>query len=61
MLTFNFLKPIFKKGEPGDPDNYRGIAVGGTISKIFSLVILDRLEIGYNKLTQEAKIKLDLY
>ena len=45
MLTFNFLKPIFKKGESEDPDNYRGIAVGSTIGKVFSLIILNRLEI----------------
>ena len=31
-----------KKGEAEDPDNYRGIAIGSALGKIFSLIILDR-------------------
>ena len=34
-----------KKGECWDPDNYRGIAVGSCIVKLFSLILLDRLEL----------------
>ena len=40
----NILKAIYKKGDPGDPDNYRGIAVGTALSKLFCLIILNRLE-----------------
>ena len=43
-LSLNKLNPIFKKGDPENPDNYRGIAVGSAIGKIFDLLILDRLE-----------------
>ena len=44
IFSFNFLKPIFKKGDPSDPDKYRGIAIGSTIAKVFDLIILQRLE-----------------
>ena len=40
----NYLKPIFKKGDIWDPDNFRGIAVGSSLGKIFYLILLDRLE-----------------
>ena len=40
----NFLKPIFKKGECWDTNNYRGIAVGSAMGKLFSLILLERLE-----------------
>ena len=42
--SLNYLKPIFKKGETWDPDNYRGIAVGSALGKVFELIMLDRLE-----------------
>ena len=44
IWTQNFLKPIFKKGECWDPNNYRGIAIGSAMGKIFSLILLDRLD-----------------
>ena len=43
-LYINFLIPLFKKGEVDDPDNYRGIAIGSVLGKIFSLILLNRLE-----------------
>ena len=43
-FAYNFLKSLLKKGDPGDPDNYRGIAIGSMISKLFNLIILERLE-----------------
>ena len=42
--TQNYLRTIFKKGEIWDPDNYRGIAIGSAMAKLFSLILLDRLE-----------------
>ena len=42
--SLNFLVPIFKKGEIWDPDNYRCIAIGSAIAKIFELILLGRLE-----------------
>ena len=41
--TINFLKPIFKKGDKCDPDNYRGLAVGSAFAKLFSQILLRRL------------------
>ena len=42
--ALHFLKTIYKKGSALDPDNYRGIAIGSCITKLFSLVLLGRLE-----------------
>ena len=39
----NYLKPIHKKGDLEDPDNYRGLAVGSALAKLFSLILLNRL------------------
>ena len=44
LWTDNFLKSIFKKGDNSDPNNYRGIAIGAALSKLYSLILLDRLE-----------------
>ena len=49
IYSLNFLITILKKGENWDPDNYRGIAVGSALAKIFSLIILDRVEYIVNK------------
>ena len=43
-LTLNFLITIFKKGEMWDLDNYRGIAIGSVLGKLFALILLNRLE-----------------
>ena len=39
----HFLKPIYKKGKVRDPDNYRGLAIGPTLAKLYSLILLKRL------------------
>ena len=39
-----FVSAIFKKGDPSVLDNYRGIAVGSVIGKLFSLVLHSRLD-----------------
>ena len=41
--TSNFLKPIYKKGESVEPDNYRGLAIGSAMAKLHSLILLGRL------------------
>ena len=41
--NLNYLKPIHKKGDILDPDNYRGIAIGSSFAKLYSLVLLNRL------------------
>ena len=44
LWTQNFLKPIFKKGDICHPNNYRGIAIGSAMSKLFNLILLERLD-----------------
>ena len=44
IFSLNVLKSIFKKEDPSNPDNYRGIATGSVIAKVFNLIILGRLE-----------------
>ena len=39
----NYLIPIYKKDDVEDPDNYRGLAVGASFAKLFSLILLNRL------------------
>jgi exonuclease III len=39
----NFLTPLHKKGDIHNPCNYRGIAVGSHLSKLFSSVLQNRL------------------
>ena len=41
--ALNFLKPIFKKGCTTDPENFRGLAVGSAVAKLFSFILLKRL------------------
>ena len=36
--------PIFKKGDPSDPSNYRGIALINTLQKLFAKIIARRLQ-----------------
>ena len=43
-FTLNFLVSIYKKGEIWDLDNYRGIAIGSSLGKVFSLILLERLK-----------------
>ncbi len=44
LWTTNFLKAIFKKGAKTDPNNYRGLAIGPALGKLYSLILLERLE-----------------
>ena len=37
------ITPLHKKGCPHEPDNYRAIAVGSNIGKLFSSLLLNRL------------------
>ena len=42
--TVNYLRPIYKKDSKDDPDNYRGLAIASTISKLYCMILLQRLE-----------------
>ena len=39
----SIITPIYKSGNPFSPDNYRAIAVGSCMGKLFSSILLDRL------------------
>ena len=40
----SFLVPLHKKGSRGDPDNYRGLAVGSNIGKFFTKCLNHKLK-----------------
>ena len=44
--TRNFLKAIYKKLDVKAPGNYRGLAIGSAFAKLFSFILLNRLN-GY--------------
>jgi len=44
VFASNFLVSIPKKGDLWDLDNYRGIAIGSALAKVYCLVLLNRLE-----------------
>lgn len=46
------IVPVFKKGDPHDPSNYRGIALINTFQKLFSKILARRLQV----LNQEFNI-----
>lgn len=37
------ILPILKKGDPSNPDNYRGISITSVLSKVFMSILTDRL------------------
>ena len=43
LWAMNLLRPIHKKGDVSDTDNYRGIALSSCLSKLYSYVLLERL------------------
>ena len=55
----NYLKPIYKKGEVDDPDNYRGLAIGPVLAKLFSSILLNRLVTYMTKRGLYLTTKLD--
>ena len=44
VFASNFLVSIPKKGDLWDLDNYRGIAIGSALAKLYCLILLGRLE-----------------
>ena len=40
----SFLIPLHKKGSQGDPNNYRGLAVGSNISKLYTRCLNEKLK-----------------
>ena len=40
----NYLKAIYKKGAADDPANYRGLAIGSVLAKLYSTILLNRIE-----------------
>ena len=50
QMTTNKIIPIYKKGDPADPGNYRGISLLSTITKIYNKLLLDRI---YDKVNEK--------
>ncbi|XP_030765674.1 uncharacterized protein LOC115889741 [Sitophilus oryzae] len=49
-----YITSIYKKGNRKDPNNYRGLSVNCTFSRLFTKIIRNKLEIStYNKISQE--------
>ena len=42
--TVNLLKALYKKECKDNPDNYRGLAIAPVISKLYCMILLQRLE-----------------
>ena len=40
----SFLVPLHKKGSPGDPNNYRGLAVGSNVGKFYTKMLNEKLK-----------------
>lgn len=38
-----YLTPIFKSGDPTNPENYRGIVINSCLGKLFNIILHDRL------------------
>ena len=45
IWTINFLKSIFKKGLENDTNNFRGLAIGSSLGKLYSHILLNHLMI----------------
>ena len=43
--NINLVNPLYKKGYRYNPDNYRAIAIGSNIGKLFSSILLARLNL----------------
>ena len=43
LWSVGYISPVFKAGDIGDPNNYRGITVYSCLGKFFTLIINDRL------------------
>ena len=47
--TVGMITPLHKSGEIDDPDNYRGITINSCLSKLFTLLLNNRLTNFINK------------
>ena len=43
LWPVGYISPVFKAGDIGDPNNYRGITVCSCLGKFFTLIINDHL------------------
>ena len=43
LWSVGYISPVFKAGDIGDPNNYRGITVCSCLGKFFTLIINDCL------------------
>ena len=45
----SYILPLFKSGDKKLPENYRGIAIGNSLGKLFNLILNSRLDKYFNK------------
>ena len=43
LWSVGYISPVFKAGDAGDPNNYRGITMCSCLGKFFTLIINERL------------------
>ena len=43
LWSVGYISPVFKAGDAGDPNNYRGITVCSCLGKFFTLIINEHL------------------
>ena len=53
QMTTNKIIPIYKKGDAQDPNNYRGISLLSTITKIYNKLLLNRIYNHVNPLLEQ--------
>ena len=53
-----YISPIFKSGDPTDPNNYRGITITSNLGKLFNTILNNRLDkfLEQNNLIHTAQI-----
>ena len=53
-----YISPIFKSGDPTDPNNYRGITITSNLGKLFNTILNNRLDkfLKQNNLIHTAQI-----
>ena len=60
LWQINILVPLHKKGDKSNPENYRGVALGSCLAKIFCTILNKRLTkfLDVNNIVPENQIGL---
>lgn len=55
MENLIYINNIYKKGDKSDCNNYRGISVTGSISRMYGKILKNRIENEYTHLEAEEQ------